>query len=203
MANSINVTGSWSAYIVRLEAPLGQVTYTGSGVAPVVTPIDPLITPTHPPSLTILSIGGYPVPYYSGSSFSTIDLLLPTQLTDPIPVVVQGNNVPVGSPVTINFSGSSSATSTTANLTGANTTSTATVYISNLNRGAVTYLFVSATFDPTLISQDLKQTGPNAVSKVELAVAPGEKTQYRFLRRDGSQIPLRSVSAELRRTLGL
>jgi len=152
--------------------------------------------------LTILSIGGYPVPSYSGSSFSSIDLLLPAQLADPIPVVVQGNNVPVGSPVTVNFSGSPSATSTTANLTGTSATSTVTVYISNVNRGAVTYLFVSATFDPTLIAQSVPQKGPNAVSKIELAAAIGAKTQYRFFRPDGSQVPFDRVPSALRQALG-
>ena len=203
VANAINVSGNFNASIVRLEAPTGQVTYTGSGTAPVIAPINPEITPTHPPSLTIISIAGYPVPSYAGGSFTSIDLMLPSQLTDPLPVVVQGTNLPVGSPVTVNFSGSSSATSTTATLAGTTASSTATVYISNLTRANVTYLFVSATFDPTLITQNFKQTGPNLVSKIELAAAPGEKTTYRFLRADGSRVELEKVSADLRRALGL
>ena len=160
VANSINVSGYIAGAVVRLEAPLGQVSYTGLGTPPVISTVNPVITPTRPPSITIVSIGGYPVPSYSGSSFSTIDLLLPTQLQDPIPVVIQGTNVPVGSPVAINFSGSPSATSTTANLAGTNATSTATVYVSSLNRSTVTFLFVSATFDPALISRNLQQDRP-------------------------------------------
>jgi len=211
VANSITVgytsDGEYSpniaAAVVRFEAPLGQVNYANCcGTAPVISTINPEIAPTKPPSLTILSIGGYPVPSYSGSSFSSIDLLLPAQWADPIPVVVQGNNVPVGSPVTVNFSGSPSATSTTANLTGTSATSTVTVYISNVNRGAVTYLFVSATFDPTLIAQSVPQKGPNAVSKIELAAAIGAKTQYRFFRPDGSQVPFDRVPSALRQALG-
>jgi hypothetical protein len=66
----------------------------------------------------------------------------------------------------------------------------------------VTFLFVSATFDPTLISQTVPQKGPDAVSKIELAAAIGEKTQYRFFRLDGSQVPFDRISAELRRALG-
>jgi hypothetical protein len=203
VANTLSVSGNISAAIVRLEGQLGQVSYSGSGTAPVVSSINPLITPTHPPSITILSIGGYPVPSYSGSSFSTIDLLLPTQLTDPIPVVVQGTNIPVGSPVTVNFSGAPNATSTTTTLAGTSSSSTATLYVSNLNRSGVSYLFVSATFDPTLIALNLKQSGPDAVTKMEVATAPGEKPQYRFYRRDGSLLPLNSLPAELRRVLGL
>jgi hypothetical protein len=190
VSNAVSVSGNLSAAVARLEAPLGNVAYTGSGVAPVISPINPEIVPTKPPSLTILSIGGYPVPSYSGSSFSSIDLLLPNQMADPIPVVVQGTNLPVGSPVAVNFSGSPNATST------------ATVYISNLNRAAVSYLFVSATFDPTLIAQYVPQKGPNAVSKIELAAAIAQKTQYRFFRLDGSQVPFDRVSAQLRHALG-
>jgi hypothetical protein len=202
VANAINVSGSFNgAAIVRLEAPLGQVTYNGGGTAPVIAPINPLIAPSKPPSISIVSIGPYPVPSYSGGSFTSIDLMLPTQLQDPIPVLVQGTNIPVGSPVTINFNGG--GTSTTANLAGSTASSTATVYVSGLNRSAVTFLFVSATYDPTLISENLHQTGPDAVSKIELAAAPGQKTQYRFLRRDGSAVELANVSAELRQALGL
>ena len=200
VANSISISGYLHAAIVRLEAPLGQVTYTGSGTAPVISTINPLIAPTKPPSITILSIGGYAVPSYSGASFNSIDLMLPTQLQDPIPVLVQGTNIPVGSPVTINFNGG--GTSTTASLAGSTAQSTATVYISGLNRSAVTFLFVSATYDPALIS-DLRQSGPDAVSKIDLAAAPGQKTQYRFLRRDGSTVELANVSVELRQALGL
>jgi hypothetical protein len=202
VSNAVSVSGNLSAAVARLEAPLGNVAYTGSGVAPVISPINPEIVPTKPPSLTILSIGGYPVPSYSGSSFSSIDLLLPNQMADPIPVVVQGTNLPVGSPVAVNFSGSPNATSTTANLAGTSATSTATVYISNLNRAAVSYLFVSATFDPTLIAQYVPQKGPNAVSKIELAAAIAQKTQYRFFRLDGSQVPFDRLSAQLRHALG-
>ena len=200
VANNISVGGVLTAAIVRLEAPLGQVSYTGSGTVPVVATINRLIAPTKPPSISVVSIGGYPVPSYSGGSFNSIDLMLPTQLQDPIPVLVQGTNIPIGSPVTINFNGG--GTSTTANLAGSTAQSTATIYISGLNRSAVTFLFVSATYDPSLIS-DLRQTGPDAVSKIELAAAPGEKTQYRFLRRDGSAVELANVSVDLRRALGL
>ncbi len=109
VANSINVDGTISGEItgavVRLEGPIGQVKYTGYGTPPVIANINPLIAPTMPPSITFSSIGGYAVPASSGSSFTTIDLLLPTQLHDPIPVVVQAANVPVGSPVNITFSG--------------------------------------------------------------------------------------------------
>jgi len=202
VANSINVSGTISASIFRMEAPLANNIYTGTGTAPVLTTINPLIAPTKPPSISFSSIGGYQVPSSSGSSFSTIDVLLPTQLQDPIPVVVEATNVPLGSPISLSFS-PGGPTSTTATLSGSTASSTATLYVSGLVRSGVTYLFVLATFDPTLISTNLKQIGPNAVSQIELAAIPGQKTTYRFLRRDGTEVKLSEVSSDLRRALGM
>lgn len=203
VANSINVSGEITGAVVRLEGPIGQVTYTGYGTAPVVANINPLIAPTIPPSITFSSIGGYAVPSSSGSSFTTIDLLLPTQLQDPIPVIVQATNVPVGSPVSITFGGPGGPTSTSGMLSGSTASSSTTLFVSGLVRTGVTYLFALATFDPTLISTNLKQTGPNAVSRIELAALPGGRTTYRFLRRDGSEVNLTEVSPEIRHIVGL
>jgi hypothetical protein len=203
VSNSLDVGGHLFAAVVRLEAPLSALTYTGDGTPPVRSTINPLIVPTNSPSITFSSIGGYQVPSYSGSSFSTIDLLLPSQLQDPIPVVVQATNVPVGSPVSLSFSGSIGATSTTAKLSGTTASSTATLYVSGLARSTVTYLFVLVTFDPSLVASNVKQFGPNAVARVEIASAPGKTTTYRFLRRDGTEVSLPNVHPELRRALGL
>ncbi|MFN0167415.1 MAG: hypothetical protein ACKV22_13370 [Bryobacteraceae bacterium] len=219
VANSVTVAGqlyalggtpsSWvgtstgGAGTIRIEAPINSRVFTGSAYPPaVLSDINPTIVPTNAPLLTILSIGGYPVPSSSGTSFSAIDVLLPNQLQDPIPVVVRGTNVPPGSPLSLKFHGSVGATATTATLTGTTTSSTATLYISGLTRSAVTYLFVMATFDPTFIA-NLKQSGPDAVARVELASAVGERTTYRFLRRDGTELNFSKVPAELRRALAL
>ncbi len=201
VSNLINVSGSLTGAVIRVEAPLNALTYTGGGTPPVRSTINPVIVLTNPPVLDIISIGGYPVPSYSGSSFSTIDLLLPSQLADPIPVVVRGTNVPVGSSVKIAFSGSASATSTTAILAGTNASSTATVYVSGANRSVVTYLFVSTTFDATLVAS-LRQSGPDAVSKIEVASILGQKTTYRFLREDGSEVSVARLSSDLKSVFG-
>lgn len=205
VSNSINVTGSLSSVsVVRLEAPLNALVYTGSGTPPVRSTINPLIVPANLPSIVFSAIAGYQVPSYSGSSQTTIDLMLPTQLQDPLPVVVHATNVPVGTPVSLSFSAASAGTaiSTTATLSGTTASSSATLYVSGLNRSAITYLFVMATFDPAFIANNLKQSGPNAVARVELASAVGESTTYRFLRRDGTELDPSNVPAELRRALG-
>jgi hypothetical protein len=186
-----------------MEAPAGSNSFTGSGTTPVIATINPLIVPVNPPSLQIVSIGGYQVPPGSGSSFSTIDLLLPNQLQDPIAVVVQATNVPVGSPVTINFSNSGGATYPPVNLAGSTASSTATVYVSNLNRNGVSYLFVSTTFSASLVSKNLNPSGPTAVHTIELATALGRPTRYRFLKRDGLEISPSKLPPDLKLVFGL
>ena len=203
VANVLTVAGELYASVVRLEAPLGYLNYTGSGTSPVLSTINPTVVPSNPPVLNIVSIGGYPVPSYSGSSFSTIDVLLPTQLTDPIPVVVQATNVPVGSPVSVAFSGSAGATSTTANLAGTTASSTATVYVTGVSRVGVSYLYVSTMFSASLTAGNLDNANPSGISKIELAAAPGQKTKYRFLRDDGTEISIAKVPEDIRRLFGL
>ncbi len=201
VSNSINVSGGLNAAVARLEAPSGNVAYTGSGVVPVVATINPVVVPVNPPTISISSIGGYAAPSATGATWKTVDLLLPTQLPDPIAVVVQGNNLPAGAQASLSFSGSfPNASPSTAALSGSSST---TFYVSGLNRTAVTVIFAVATFNPALLASNLKQSGPDAVAKVELAAALGQPTKYRFLRSDGSEVSPARVAAELRHILGM
>ena len=203
VANSISVTGGFQAAIVRLEGPVGSVTYAGYyGTAPVISPINPTIIPTVIPSLSIVSIGGFAVPSYSGGSFNTIDLILPNAISDPIPVFVQASNIPVGSPVTVTFSGSGggAGTSTTGTLAGTLASSTATLTVSGLTRSAVTYLFLSSTFAVT--GSSAEPAGKDTVASVRLESAPGVQPKFAFLRKDGTEVAPAKVSASLRQQLG-
>jgi len=203
VSNLVNVSGSLHAAVVRLEAPAGGLIYTGTGTPPVTAPINPVIVPTNPPTVAITSIGGYQAPSATGASWRTVDLLLPTQLQDPITVVVQGSNVPAGSQVTLMFSGSAATASpATATLVGTTASSSATFSVSGLNRGAVTVLFAVVTFNPTLLGANMKQSGPDAVEKVALAAALGRPTKYRFLRKNGSEVSSASLSPDLKRIFG-
>ena len=87
-----------------------------------------------------------------------------------------------------NFSGSANATFTAGTLQGTLASSTATLTISNLDRPAVTYIFVYATFDPPMTSQNLNPKGKDQVAKARLEAAPGAKPKFVFLRKDGSEI---------------
>jgi hypothetical protein len=195
VANSLTIAGNLTANggnpgVIRLEAPDSSLVFTGSAnPAAVLSPINPVIVSNTPPSLTIVSIGGYSVPSYSGSRFDTVDLLLPNQLTDPINIVVRGNNIPLGTQVEVRaVNGSGSATYTPGTLSGTLESSTATATASGLNRTGVTYLLATATFDPPQGAAVFNPKGPDQVAKVRVEAAPGAKPKYVFLRGNGTVI---------------
>jgi hypothetical protein len=218
VGNSINVTGSLRAQgwrdlalgagvgqgVVRLEAPSGALAFSGSSIPPaVLAAINPnVFPPSGTPALTITSIGGFPVPPSAGARSDTVDVLLPTQLSDPIQLVVQGKNIPVGSQMTVSINGSPGATFTPGTLTGTQQSSTAIVGISGLDRTKLIFLFVSTTFDvPSLAFAD-NATGPDRVAKLRVGVAVGELSRVSFLRTDGTEINFDRVPQNLKTLFG-
>jgi hypothetical protein len=219
VANSIVVSGAltanggcqsgwgWSSCrglpgVIRIEAPLDARAFSGSSSpAAVLSQINPTLGPSgsDAPSLAIVSVGGYAVPAYSGQRFDTVDLLLPMQLPDPIPVVVVASNIPTGTSVGINFGTSNAGTVTPGTLTGSDSSSSATVLVSGLNRSQLAYLFVSATFNVPSSLAALNRSGVDRVAQLRVTAAPGAAPQYSFMRADGSPIePARLAPAFLR-----
>lgn len=219
VANSLTVAGTlfacnkWLAAfnqlgpcgVIRLEGPVGSLTFMGtSNPAAGLFPINPTVTTSAQPILTISSIGGFPVPSHAGSRFDTYDMLLPNQLTDPIAVVVNANNIPVGTQVKVGFAnGSPNATSTSATLSGTLQFSTGTATISNLNRAAVTYLLATATFDPPLSAMRFNPRGRDHVTKIRVETVPGAKPKVVFLRRDGTAVDTAKIPKHFLEQLGL
>ncbi len=219
VANSINVSGQLFAYstnastqcipcagVIRIEAPPGSLTFTGNTDPPaVLSGINPIVVSSAPPILTIISIGGFTVPSNTGQRFNTVDLLLPNQLADPISIVVQGNNIPVGTSVSVSsVSFSPNATSTPSTLQGTFASSTASPTISGLNRsiGTVTYLLASATFAPPPPTAPFNQKGANYVEKVRVESLIGEKPKFIFLRKDGTEIKPEMLAREFLQQFG-
>lgn len=208
VANTVNFSGTFSACsgncgVVRIEAT--SLTFTGnSSPAAVLSPLNPVIVSSALPQLTIASIGGFAVPSYAGSRFDTVDLLLPSQLSDPVNVVIQANNIPVGTQVTIGFvSGSQQATSTAGTLSGTFEISTATPTISGLNRGAVTYLLATAIFDPPAGAQNFNPKGPDHVARIRVESGIRSKPKFVFLRSNGTQIDQARLPKAFLQQLGL
>ena len=215
VANSLNVSGILYASVnqvigaipgvIRLEAQSGAITFNGTSIpAAVLSIINPVVVSSTPPLLTMISVGGYPVPSYAGQRFDTVDVLLPNQLSDPLTVVVQGNNIPIDTQVSIGVvNGSPNATTTTSPLQGTFESSTASPTISNLTRTAVTYLLAYAQFDPPAMAQKFNPQGADHVDKVRIEAILGAKPKYVFLRKDGSQISAEKLPREFLQEFGL
>jgi hypothetical protein len=213
IGNTVTVSGTLSAVggcnlvgcgvgpekgVIRLEAPSGTLAFTGSAdPAAVLSPINPVVVGSTPTSLSIISVGGYPVPSHSGQRFDTVDLLLPVQLPDPINVVVAATNIPLGTSVGINFGTGNSGTVTPGTLTGSLSSSSATVQVSGLNRASLAYLFVSATFAVSAGAAQMNPPGPDQVAKVQVTAAPGARPLFSFQRADGSTIHAQQLPPDL------
>jgi hypothetical protein len=208
VANSIGVAGvlgaeSWydqggfahaaNPGVIRLEAPLDALSFTGSAnPAPVISTINPTLFASATPSLTIVSVGGYSVPGYAGSRMDAADLVLPNQLTDPINIVVNASNIPIGTQIDIIFGGGT-GTSTPGVLSGSFASSSATGTVSGLTRTGLTYLYAQAVFAPSGGGGGggggENPPGPDHVAQVRVTAPPGGRPAYAFLRSNGTEIP--------------
>ncbi len=184
--------------MIRLEAPLGAVNLTGfTQPAAIIAPINPAIVASATASLTIVSVGGFVVPAYSGQRTDTVDLILPMQLPEPINVLVAASNIPVGTPVQLQFGTTNAGSVTPGVLAGSTSSSSATVTVSGLNRTQLAYLFVSATFSVAQGAAAGNPEGPNQVAQIKASSPPGGATQFAFLRKDGSRINERDVPPQV------
>ena len=185
--------------VIRIECPSGS--FTGQAMpAPILSSaINPLIFDDNSiPSLVMTSIGGFPVPNAPAARSDFVDLMLPSQLNDPISVVVHGHNLPIGTTVRLSVGGSN-ATVTSATLSGTFDSSTATLNVSGLNRASVSTLFVFATFDISSTAQTFNPKGPNHVARIGVEARLGQPSQLAFLRSNGTKIDLMKLPPQFLR----
>jgi hypothetical protein len=211
VANSIAFNGSLLATggpsagngVIRLEAPLGALNFTG-GANPnaVLSTVNPSVVPNPFPALQLISFGGTAIPSGSGNRIDTADILLSNQLSDPIPLVVQGMNIPVGTPVILQISRSPNATAAPVSLAGTDQVSTATLSVSGLDRTQVVFMFASVTFTVVGLAPEANPVGPDQVAGLRVGAAMGQPSTMSFLRKDGSEIPLDRVPPQVRARYG-
>ena len=212
VANSINVSGSLSADslnghpgMIRLEAPAGFLFFNGVASPPPIlsTSINTAITAdSSTPSLKITSIGGFPLSYTTGRP-DAVDLMLPNQLVDPINVVVQAHNIPVGTEVDLNISGPSIGTFAPGTLSGTTEFSSATISVSGLSRAGTTYIIAIADFTLPASMAKVNPKGPNQITRVRIIAKPNADSKLVFLRKDGTEIDLPMVPKAIQRQFGL
>lgn len=192
------------AGIVRIEAPPAMRTFNGSSTpSALLADINPVLLPTSgTPSLTLTSIGGVPISSTAGSRVDTADVLLPTQMPEPIVLGVQAANIPVGTQVTASINGLSGSGITPGTLVGTDQLSTGSIQLSGLDRTRLNYIFVTTTFDVSTMALAGNTAGVNQVARVRIDAAPGAASQVTFLRTDGSVIPPGVVPNDVRRAFG-
>jgi hypothetical protein len=167
------------------------------------TTINPTVVPdNNTPSLNIVSIGGYPISYTAGRPDS-IDLILPSQIIDPINVVVHAKNVPIGTQVNLSISGSSNVTFTPGTLSGSQAASSATVAVSGLNRIGASFLLASVEFALPQNVASFNSKGIDQIANVRISAKPGTQPKLAFLRSNGSEVEASKVPSTLRQYFGL
>lgn len=104
------------------------------------------VFPPNTPALNIVSVGGTAVPASPTGKFSTPDIILPNNLSNPVNVGIQATNIPAGTTVTVNVvSQVGNPSSATAVLAGTDASSSATASV-NLSQTHVNVITATATF---------------------------------------------------------
>ncbi len=137
VASQIMGTGTLTAARVRFDTYDKEFTGIVSG-AQFSEGFQPIIIPSagQLPQLTVTSVGGVPVSPSPTGALSTPDAILSAQQNNPIPIVVQCQNLPLNTPITVSVKPANSfaVTASGANTTGTLASSSATVLI-NIPRG--------------------------------------------------------------------
>lgn len=149
-----------------------------------------------PPSLSITSVGGSPVPANAVALYNQPDISLPDTTTNPVPVDVSATNIPVGTTVkvwVIPQYGSSSNTSIT--LTGNDASSSGTANV-NLSTSYSNILMAESTFTIMAFYWDGEE-----IEKVRLATQQGDSLKVVYLTKSGKEINGDEIASMIQRRL--
>lgn len=153
------------------------------------------------PTLAIASVGGTAVPATPTASYSVPDITLAPGTANPIPVVVNVTNTPVGSPTEIKVrliprGTASTVTIPAASHTGTFASSSATANVT-LSVGQVTVLQASAAMTLTGQTASLfPLIDGEPVERVMVAANLGERSTVSLVTRSGREVRLDDLAAE-------
>lgn len=191
---SLTVTGgggTGGVGYVRVEA-FSLTGFSPSTSAPVSSALPSLAVPTNLPSLQIVSIAGIAVPANPIGSFQgSPDVVLPATQTNPVSVVINAANIPVGTTVNLTATPASGAgASATTTLAGSLSSSSGTASIS-LPAG-LTVLTASTIINLATLG-DLQPLFINGerVDKIEVAARFGGSSQIAYITHSGRRIQVR------------
>jgi len=203
-AGELNATNLLSANdgVVRLEAQLGQVTFTGtSDPIAVVAPINPVIIQPNQATLKITTVGGFAVSPYAMGRPDRIDVLLPTTIPDPISIGVEGANIPSGTEV--QFAVSGAGTATTCTLTGGPGPMNCTGSINGLSRTGISTIMAYVIYPPPTSLAKFNPKGENHVAKVRLESRLGAGSRFVFLNKKGREIAAKNLNSKFLKGFGM
>jgi hypothetical protein len=174
--------------IVRLES--FAFTYSGSVLPGASFSTPGLVVPPGLPSLTIASIGGSAPPANPAGNFSTVDVALPSTVTNPVPVVVTATNIPVPTGVTVQARPQfGDVTSTNGTLSGSKASSSATINVT-LPSGVSVIQVVTNAFTITAdLAPFLPFVDGEPVERIRLAAAYGASPQVFYITKSGKEVP--------------
>lgn len=166
-------------------------------------PVSPAGNPAlaNVPTLTIASVGGVAAPATQTASYSAPDIALAAGTANPVPVVINATNTPVGAPTEIRVRLIPRGTATSVLVpavdhTGSFASSTATANV-NLTAGQVTVLQAHAAM--TLTGQ-LASLFPlidgEPVEQVAVAATLGERSAVSLVTKSGKEVRLDQLSLE-------
>lgn len=179
------VGGTGSVGRIRLEA--GQNLRT-VGTSPPYTSGPPYaVIPPGMPELKIVSINGLEVPTIPTGDFNAPDIVFPFGTKNPLPVVVAGTNIPVGTNVTVkvNPAVGSTTTSSPSPLQGSVESSSVTIPVSISTAYPST---ITAFVTYQLTAQNFFIDGEK-VEQVRVASVLGGKSSVTYITATGREIP--------------
>jgi hypothetical protein len=179
--------GSGSAGRIRFEA--AQITRTVGTSPGMSMGYAYAVTPPEMPVLKVVSIAGVAVPDIPKGDFGAPDVILPYSVRNPITIVVQASNVPVGTQVTIKSNPAIGTTATaSAPLAGSDAASSATIDLTvsiaypSVLTAYVTYQLIAANGAPFFINGE-------KVGMVKVIAGLDGPAQVIYITESGKEIP--------------
>jgi hypothetical protein len=146
------------------------------------------------PILTISSVGGETSPPNPGGSFTSADVSLPNGTTNPVPVTLTANNIPVGTVFTVKlippFANPTSVNSSASTGTFSSATATANI---NFPQGQISVLNAFGSFTlPQMASNPFPVfVEGEKVEKIKVAAVYGGDSSIYLVTESGREVPYR------------
>jgi hypothetical protein len=144
------------------------------------------------PSLKITSVAGLAAPAQPTGSYTTPDITLPSNTTNPVAVELSGANIPVGTVVAVVVTPQNGAASTvnSSPLSGSQTSSTATVSVTL----STTEPNVISAYTTFTVTQTAKTFDGEDIEKVRVAATYGGASRVTYLTKSGREVSANQVA---------